>query len=87
MSGSIVLPSKRKRGNPNWGQPAKFVRLPTLLTEFERQVEGLGLTKAQYANSAQLRLWCQHNRNRVYVPEWLLEEWGMTVEAIFSGVA
>ena len=85
MTRPFVLPSiKRRRGNPNWGKPG---RLPTLVTEFERQVERLGLTRAQYANSAQLKLWCERNRNRVYIPEWLLEEWGITVEAIFTGIA
>jgi hypothetical protein len=73
------------RGNPNWG---KFPRaVPTLLTEFERQVEYLGLAKSEYMSSAALKHWCEGNRNRVYVPEWLLAEWGMTVEAIFSGAA
>jgi hypothetical protein len=51
------------------------------------QVELLGLTNAQYVASAQLRHWCERNRNRCYVPEWLLQEWGLTVEAVFSGVA
>jgi hypothetical protein len=85
MTRPFVLPgTKRRRGNPNWGKPG---RLPVLITEFERQVEQLGLAKAQYTNSVQLKLWCARNRNRVYIPEWLLAEWGMTVEAIFSGVA
>ena len=26
---------------------------------------------------AELKRWCEHNRNRVYVPEWLLEAWGI----------
>ena len=86
MTRPIVLPgTKRGRGNPNWGKP--LARLPVLLTEFEVQVERLGLGKAQYVASAPLRRWCEHNRNRRYVPEWLLGEWGMTVEWIFSGVA
>ena len=86
MTRPIVLPgTKRGRGNPNWGKP--LARLPVLLTEFEVQVERLGLNKKQYVASAELRRWCVHNRNRCYVPEWLLEEWGMTVEWIFSGVA
>jgi hypothetical protein len=51
------------------------------------QVDRLGLNKAQYVASAQLRRWCEHNRNRCYVPEWLLGEWEMTVEGFFSGVA
>ena len=52
------------------------------------KVKRLGLTKAQYVASAQLRHWCKCNRNRCYVPEWLLEEWGMKVDGrFFSGVA
>ena len=50
-------------------------------------VKRLGLTKAQYVASAQLRRWCKCNRNRCYVPEWLLQEWGIQVDAIFSGIA
>lgn len=50
------------------------------------QVERLGLSKAHYATSPELKRWCDRNRSRVYVPEWLLEEWGMTVDS-FSGVA
>jgi hypothetical protein len=80
-----LLGTKRVRGNPNWGKPLPPV--PALLTEFEMQVERLGLNKAQYVASSQLKLWCERNRNRCYVPEWLLGEWGITVESIFSGVA
>ena len=50
-------------------------------------VKRIGLTKSEYIASTELRLWCERNRNRVYVPEWLLEAWGFQVEAIFSGVA
>jgi hypothetical protein len=82
----IALPgTRRRRGNPNWGQTPRPV--PVLPTEFEMQVDRLGLTRAQYVASARLRLWCARNRNRYYVPEWLLETWGLTVEEIFSGVA
>ncbi len=85
MTRRFALPStRRRRGNPNWGKPGRH---PVLVTEFEREVEQLGLAKAQYTQSAQLKLWCERNRNRVYIPEWLLEEWGMTVDAIFSGAA
>jgi len=77
--------TRRGRGNPNWDKPP--APLPVLLTEFEVQVERLGLSKAQYVASVELKRWCAHNRNRYYVPEWLLEEWEMTVEWIFSGVA
>ena len=66
-----------KRGNPNWGKPPQLV--PHIATEFELQVRKLGLTKKTFAVSATLRAWCEHNKNRCYIPEWLLEEWGMDV--------
>jgi hypothetical protein len=81
----VLTSTKRRRGNPNWGKP--FPTLPVLPTQFEMQVERLGLTKAQYVASPQLKRWCERNRNRCYVPEWLLEAWGLAVEAIFTGVA
>jgi hypothetical protein len=51
------------------------------------QVDRLGLAKSQYLASAELKYWCQRNRNRCYVPEWLLEAWRLTVKESFSGVA
>ena len=72
----------RKRGNPNWGRP--IPPAPTLATEFELQTRHLQLTPEMYTSSAKLRAWCERNRNRVYIPEWLLEEWGITVDLIFS---
>jgi hypothetical protein len=86
MSKLIALTStKRRRGNPKLALP--IPPTPALLTEFEVQVERLGLSKAEYVNSAKLRDWCRQNRNRCYVPEWLLKAWGLSVDSIFSGVA
>lgn len=73
---------KRGRGNPNWGKP-----LPPVLasvTEFEVQVRRLRLAEQDYAASMELRHWCYRNRNRVYVPEWLLKEWGFQVEVFVA---
>jgi hypothetical protein len=90
MIGSVAIPvalpaAKPKRGNPNWGRPiAPVLALPT---EFEMQAKQLRLTAEMYTYSRELRAWCKRNRNRVYVPEWLLEEWGITVDATLSGVA
>jgi hypothetical protein len=53
---------------------------PALATEFEKQVRRLRLAKRAYASSAKLKGWCERNRNHFYVPEWLLEEWGIKVE-------
>ena len=76
---------KRGRGNPNWGKP--FPLIPAFPTEFEMQVRRLGLQKSEYVNSRALRGWCERNRNRYYVPEWLLKTWRIEVEDYYSGVA
>ncbi|PYX76900.1 MAG: hypothetical protein DMG78_00420 [Acidobacteria bacterium] len=76
--------AKRARGNPNWGNP--LPPIPALPTEFEMEVTRLVLAKSQYTASAELKRWFDRNRSRVYVPEWLLAEWGMQVED-FSGAA
>ena len=70
----------RKRGNADWssGRPTKVPA--STPTEFELQARRLGLTEERYASSDQLRLWCEHNRDRCYVPEWLLKRWGMAAD-------
>ena len=75
----------RKRGNPNWGR--SIAPVSALATEFDLQVRQLHLTPERYASSAQLRTWCKQNRNRVYVPEWLLKVWCLTVDPTFSDAA
>ena len=76
-----VISKKHRRGNPNWGKPCS---IPSLPTEFELQVQQLGLTTREYVASAALKMWCQRNRNRVYIPEWLLEAWEMPVDMTFT---
>ena len=86
MAIPIALPAlARKRGNPNWGRP--IPPTPALATEFELRVRQLQLTPEMYTSAAELRNWCERNRNRCYVPEWLLAEWCITVELYFSGAA
>ena len=65
-----------RRGNPNWGKP---IVVPAFPTEFDAQVEHLCLTKAEYVGSIALKRWCELNRNRVYIPEWLLDAWKLEV--------
>jgi len=85
MATPVALPAaKRKRGNPNWGRPIE--PLLALPTGFEMRVRQLQLTAEMYTSSVELRTWCEQNRNRVYIPEWLFEEWGITVDAALSGV-
>jgi hypothetical protein len=86
MAMPVAVPAAiRKRGNPNWGRPIPRVR--ALATEFELRASQLQLTARMYASSAELRTWCEQNRNRLYVPEWVLEEWGITVDLNFSAAA
>jgi hypothetical protein len=76
---------RRKRGNPNWGRPVQPAAV--LATEFELQVRKLQLTPETYVFSAELCRWCEKNRNRFYIPEWLLKKWSITVDPNVSGAA
>ena len=79
MARPVAIPDiPRKRGNPNWGR--RMRPAPVLATEFELQVQHLRLTADAYVYSPELRRWCEENRNRCYIPEWLLEEWDITVD-------
>jgi hypothetical protein len=68
----------RRRGNPDWGKP--LPPAPAVPSEFETFAKRLRLTPEKYASSGELKDWCKRNRNRCYVPEWLLEEWGIAVD-------
>ena len=72
-----------RRGNPDWGKFVPFS--PALPTEFEREVRKLRLAKEMYVGSVKLRVWCERNKNRVYIPEWLLKAWGTSVDVPYSG--
>jgi hypothetical protein len=54
--------------------------VPALPTQFELTTKRLRLTPEMYASSGELKRWCESNRNRCYVPEWLLKQWGLEVE-------
>ncbi len=83
MATPVALPAKaRKRGNPSWG--CSFLPAPALPTEFELRVRQLRLTGEMYTSSVELHSWCERNRNRRYVPEWLLQEWDITVDLNIS---
>jgi len=49
-------------------------------SEFELHAKQLGLTPEKYASSDRLRQWCMQNKNRCYIPEWLLKEWELDVD-------
>ena len=64
-----------KRGNPRWGELSEPILARD--TEFELQTRKLGLTRESYVDSEELRSWCERNKDRCYIPEWLLLEWQM----------
>src|SRR5689334_24551360 len=74
----------KKPINRKWGCGQPMSLEPAGLTEFEQHAHRLGLTREMYAMSAPLRDWCERNRNRCYVPEWLLEAWKISVDPSFS---
>ena len=77
----------RRRGNPNWGQSQPIPSGPALPTQFELQVKRLGLRREMYLYSEELRAWCEENRNRCYIPEWLLAAWDIQVDPNLDRVA
>lgn len=49
-------------------------------SSFEKIVESLGLTPAQYQASLALKEWVRANKDEKYVPPDLLEAWGFAVD-------
>jgi hypothetical protein len=70
-----------KRGNPNWGKSIPLCEASP--TAFETEGRRLRLTRDMYIHSATLRRWYEQNRNRFYIPEWLPEVWGITVDTTY----
>src|SRR5260370_21062657 len=57
---------------------------PALATEFEPGIRKLQLKPDMYTSSRELRAWCERNRNRVYIPEWLLSAMRRLALLLFS---
>jgi hypothetical protein len=70
---------KRKHGHWASGWPAAVP--PASPSAFETRVRELKLTAPAFVESRELQRWCKENRNKSYIPEWLLEAWGMSVNA------
>jgi hypothetical protein len=53
---------------------------PNVPTAFETQVRKLGLNEQNCATSEELRQWCKSNKDRCYIPDWLLKRWEISVD-------
>jgi hypothetical protein len=70
----------RQPRNQHWasGRPAEIrAQGPT---GFDEEVRRLGLDEQTYVASRELKKWCELNKNRCYIPESLLKQWGMSVD-------
>ena len=83
--------TRRRRGNPNWGRPLELGNLAIVICEFDQKLEELTLPPWDEAKEnprklslilrdASLRRWCERNAKHNYIPEALLDKWGINVE-------
>jgi hypothetical protein len=67
--------SMRNQRNSNWGQ--SYGNSPITNTSFEAMVKQLKLSEKEYRNSIPLKEWAQKHKDSKYVPQDLLEAWGI----------
>lgn len=71
----------KPRGNPLWcHKPEPFAVLIVHLSGFEKKADELHLKPNQYALSLELREWARKSVKSRYVPEDLLEVWGIPID-------
>lgn len=68
----------RNKGNPNWGKPVADI--PNTPTSFDEMARRLKLTEREYKSSVPLKEWAQKHKDSKYVPQDLLEAWGIEVK-------
>jgi hypothetical protein len=66
----------RSKGNPNWGKPSGGI-IPVTSTSFEEMVKRLKLSEKECRNSIPLKEWAKKHKDSKYVPQDLLEAWGI----------
>jgi hypothetical protein len=67
----------RDKGNQNWGKVGAAI--PKTPTSFDEMVRRLNLSEKEYQSSILLKEWVQKNKDSKYVPQRLLEAWGIEV--------
>jgi hypothetical protein len=68
----------RKKGNPNWGKTN--LDIPNMPTSFEEMVRRLKLSEEEYRSSIPLKEWAKKHKDSKYVPQDLLEAWGIVAK-------
>lgn len=65
--------------NYRWSKGVPPPVPPDRPTHFELEVERLGLNgdRRKLFACEKLRKWAERNRDRKYIPEWLLNAWGL----------
>jgi hypothetical protein len=75
----------RNSRKPNWASGRLAEIRPQAPTDFEKEVRRLGLDEHTCEGSRELKKWCERNKDRCYIPEWLLKRWGMSVDPNVAG--
>jgi hypothetical protein len=70
----------RNSRNSNWANGRPIAIRPRAPTGFEEEVRRLGLDERTCEASRELKKWCERNKDQCYIPEWLLERWGLAVD-------
>jgi hypothetical protein len=65
----------RVNGRSNWGKPSADI--PNTPTSFEEMARGLKLSEKEYRNSTPLKEWAKKHKDSKYVPQDLLDAWGI----------
>ena len=67
----------RNKVNSNWGKAGGDI--PNTPSSFEEMVRRLKLSEQEYRSSIPLKEWAQKHKDSKYVPQDLLEAWGIEV--------
>jgi hypothetical protein len=67
----------QNKGNPNWGKAGGDIPIPITPSSFEEMVRQLKLSEKEYRSSTPLKAWAQKHKDSKYVPQELLEAWGI----------
>lgn len=70
----------RRNINHDWSSGITAAATPAAASEFETVMVALGLTPQTCVDSLELKEWCLLNKNRKFVPEWLLKHWQIPVD-------